>query len=313
VTLALDPPGPNFPITEECAMPTIRVDAKLNGVPPVPDAAARYHWHITLIFTGQHCPHSLNRRIEHPVIDQTAAIESLVITFTAVRGGDLVVSLTVDVGKLVLTATSTGLHVTGTNPTIPSLLQMPLPSDGFKGLMRAESRLSQFIGPTLACPQFSSDNLGGVGICQLTRPPPSEDQVWNWKENVLGGIALYRQKEAGARAYLPAVRAHKFKNLAKAFNAVRAQQGLAPLAITLPDYTPEQLERDTVRGFNGYAGGLHEYRLKVVQVGGKETLFVNVDPTGTAWTAEWEEVPVASRPASGDPNYVNDVYAQPSF
>jgi hypothetical protein len=309
VTLSFDPPGPNFPITEDCAMPTIRVDARLNHVPPVTDAAARYHWHITLIFTGEHCAHSLNRRIEHPAIDQTTAIGSLVIPFTAVRGGDLVVALTVEVGKLVLTTTTTGLHVTGTNPTIPSLRQMPLPSDGFKRLMRNESGLRQFIGPTLACPQFSHDNLGGVGICQLTRPAPTDDQVWNWKENVLGGIALYRQKEAAARAFVHHTRAHQFKTLAKAYNAARAQQGLPPLAVTLPDYTPEQLERDTIRGFNGYGGGLHEYRLKLRPDG---TLFVNVDPTGTAGTAEWEQVPVALRPPVGR-NYVNDVYAQPSF
>jgi hypothetical protein len=30
-----------------------------------------------------------------------------------------------------------------------------------------------------------------------------------------------------------------------------------PLTIELPDYTDEQLERDTLRGFNGWAGQLH--------------------------------------------------------
>jgi len=79
---------------------------------------------------------------------------------------------------------------------------------------------------------------------------------------------------------------------------------------TASDYTQDQLERDTVRGFNGYAGGLHEYRVHVDTAG---NLVVNIDAAGTTGTAEWETVPVAARGASGDPNYVEHVYAQVSF
>ena len=94
------------------------------------------------------------------------------------------------------------------------------------------------------------------------------------------------------------------------------------LNIQLPEYTQEQLERDTVRGFNGYAGdGLHEYR---VRLDAKGKLFVTVDAGGLNGTAEWERVSAADRIAVyqakglerrrwGDPDYVENVYRQASF
>ncbi len=102
----------------------------------------------------------------------------------------------------------------------------------------------------------------------------------------------------------------RFRNLVTAWNNARAAQGLARIPVELPDYTDEQLERDTLRGFNGYAGGLHEYRLRLDARG---LLVVTVNATGTRGSAEWERVPVADRPAVGDPNYVNNVEAQADF
>jgi hypothetical protein len=50
VSLALDPPGPEFAITEDCQMPTIKVTALL-----VIDCAAgpvMHLWKVSLFFTG---------------------------------------------------------------------------------------------------------------------------------------------------------------------------------------------------------------------------------------------------------------------
>ncbi len=92
------------------------------------------------------------------------------------------------------------------------------------------------------------------------------------------------------------------------------------LVIELPDYTAEQLQRDTLRAFNGYAG-IHEYRVKKDASG---ALVVTEDPGGVKGKAEWELVTVADRikfyddnsiPSGkrGDPNYVEDVLKKPTF
>ena len=39
-------------------------------------------------------------------------------------------------------------------------------------------------------------------MCQLTTPTPTFEQVWNWKRNVDGGLALFAQKRAAAITYL---------------------------------------------------------------------------------------------------------------
>ncbi len=150
-----------------------------------------------------------------------------------------------------------------------------------------------------------------MGLCQLTRPAPTQEQTWSWQDNVRGGWNLYLEKERIARAYPRNVRlGERFRSLVQAWNSARAAQGLARLPVDLPDYTDEQLELDTLRGLNGYAGGLHEYRVRVDAQG---QLVATVDAAGVRASAEWERVPVADRPAVGDPNYVNNVEAQPDF
>jgi hypothetical protein len=202
---------------------------------------------------------------------------------------------------------------------------MPMMTTAFKKLMRLESGLRQFRAPL--CPLFSSDRLGGVGICQITSPRPTDDQVWSWKANLRAGLDFYKAKEAVARSYARRVReSAEFARLVAEYNKVRAASAKPPgslkaLTIDLPDYNAEQLERDTVRAYNGYAGGLHEYRVKVDQRG---LLVVDVAPGGTRGTAEWEAISASARIAEydkkgipqnhrGDPNYVDDVFRQTSF
>jgi hypothetical protein len=325
VTLVYSPAGPAFSITEDCAMPTIKVTANLVDVTPDPKVPLSYQWNVTLIFVGGACVHSVNRRISHPEINATTQTNTFTIPFSQVRGGDLTVSVSVRVGNVVLAARSEKLQVVGTNPSTGALLNMLITNDAFKKLMRLESGLRQFRTPS--CPLFSGDNLGGVGICQITSPRPTDDQVWSWKENLNAGLLFYKAKEGVARAYPRHVReSQAFRTLVKDYNDKRVANGrpeapLRPLTIDLPDYTPEQLERDTVRGYNGYAAGLHEYRPKVDGAG---LLVVKVDAGGSKGTAEWEVISAADRvdeydkrniPANhrGDPGYVDDVYNQASF
>ncbi len=187
--------------------------------------------------------------------------------------------------------------------------------------------MRQFIadvdGGVGCCPEWSANHLGGVGIMQISAPPPTDDQVWNWRANVAAGIQKLDKTVAAARRYPGQVRnSPRFHQLVATYNAQRQQQDLPPLQrIDLPDFTSgdfnnnlQQLELDTIRGYNGWAGHdafgfeLHEFRVAVDANG---LLRVNVAPSATVGTAQWERVPVADRPQrGGDPHYVAHVLSR---
>jgi hypothetical protein len=91
--------------------------------------------------------------------------------------------------------------IRGTNPSptdVTNYLTTRAGGSGFERIIRRESRFQHFNGS--GEPVRSFDN--GYGMCQLTTPVPSFEQVWNWKSNVSGGLALFAQKYAAAVAYL---------------------------------------------------------------------------------------------------------------
>jgi len=71
-------------------------------------------------------------------------------------------------------------------------------SSGFDQIIEHESKFKHF-GPDNEPPK-SFDN--GYGICQLTIPPPSFEQLWNWKLNLDGGLKLFETKRLAAIIYL---------------------------------------------------------------------------------------------------------------
>jgi hypothetical protein len=235
VILSYDPPGPEFAITEECKMPTIKVTARLeNAGPATPMAMAMPHqWKVNLVFTGANCKHSMNRRMEHPEINASTLTSTFTIPFTQIRGGDLTIEVSVRTGNSIGMATgrSQGLKVIGTNPSTAALLQAAIMTDAFKRLMRHESGLQQF--RPRQCPYISRDNLGGVGICQITNPRPTDDQVWSWKENLKRGLELYKEKENVARSYPRRGRESKaFKDLVTAYNTARVAKSTAGIGLS---------------------------------------------------------------------------------
>ena len=74
---------------------------------------------------------------------------------------------------------------------------------------------------------------GGFGLCQLTNPAPSFEQIWNWKLNIDGGLKLFGEKRSAAIAHL----SHGGRK-----------------------YTSDQLKYETVSRWNG--GGYHEWDAK---------------------------------------------------
>jgi hypothetical protein len=94
------------------------------------------------------------------------------------------------------------VKIIGSNPSsteVNAYLGTKPGSDGFDKLLEHESKFKNFREPS-GEPVKSFDN--GYGMCQLTSPPPTFDQVWNWKLNIDGGLALFATKRASAVQYL---------------------------------------------------------------------------------------------------------------
>ena len=93
------------------------------------------------------------------------------------------------------------VKIIGTNPGAtdvnPYLATKP-GADGFDKLLQHESGFKNFNAQ--GEPVKSFDN--GYGMCQLTTPPPTFEQAWNWKLNVDGGLALFASKRGDAITYL---------------------------------------------------------------------------------------------------------------
>src|SRR3984885_4625898 len=102
-------------------------------------------------------------------------------------------------GQLQVQATANGqsdsvsVRIAGQNPStqqVTTYLESQADSDGFDQLLKHESQFRHFNAQ--GHPIKSFDN--GYGMCQLTAPVPSFTQIWNWKLNVDGGLALFAGK-----------------------------------------------------------------------------------------------------------------------
>lgn len=133
-------------------------------------------------------------------------------------GGTLTVVASAGTGMATITVT-----IKGTNPAaadITAYLATKAGSAGFEQIIAHEAKYKHFRDN--GQPIKSFDN--GYGMCQLTTPTPTFEQVWNWKHNVDGGLALFAQKRAAAITYL-------------------SQSGRS--------YTDDQLRYETVCRWNG--------------------------------------------------------------
>jgi hypothetical protein len=109
LVLSYDPAGPQFEISEDCAMPKITVTATLQNITPDPKLPLQFRWKVTLVFNGHNCLHSNSRLIRHPDISQVTTANKFTVPFTQVRRGDLTIGVTVMVGNATLAAQSQNL------------------------------------------------------------------------------------------------------------------------------------------------------------------------------------------------------------
>lgn len=136
-----------------------------------------------------------------------------------VIGGKLTVE--VKVGNKIIKRT---VSIKGQNPESADVTAFVNDQDGLSGfdkLLEQETASKHFI-------DFDSEPITsfdqGYGITQMTNPAPTYTQAWSWKENILGGATLYRQKRQEAINYL------------SSHNRT---------------YTEEQLEHETFSRWNG--------------------------------------------------------------
>lgn len=80
--------------------------------------------------------------------------------------------------------------ILGDNPLKANVRAM-LSDRALQVIAYKESRFRHFDNQGL--PLFGPPR--GFGVMQLDTPPPSTQQVWDWKQNVAGGIALYNKKK----------------------------------------------------------------------------------------------------------------------
>jgi len=400
-SIKIDPPdntpkatdgNPLFSITADPKMPAINAKASVVGITTGadPTATTEFVWTATVTYDSKSTLSGVSsgactfkgapkkgdtRKIDAIKKEGKVTGGAIVVNFDKIRGGDLLISLTATVGGQVIKGETKGWRIQGTNPALADV-NKELPDDAMRRLTCLESQKKQFVASSgegnAMYPQFSGDGCLGVGICQLTNPQPTDDQIWDWKENVKAGVVLYNEKRNVAKGYPAKVAASaNFLKLVKDYNdnlskapapaagaapaaggapAAAAAGGAAPgpgpapggapaggaapapggppapaasapsapkVTVKVPEFTEDQLQDDTIRGFNGWAGDdgftvgpngkpwLHEFRIK--QDPKTKALVVEGDPKSGTVNAAWETVPWSDRPVTGDQKYVDDV------
>ena len=302
-------------------MPQVMAAAKIVGIDPDPTATTQFTWTVMLSLDTSQCPHGAGGMLTHPDIHATVTGGDYMPMFQQLNSGDLKFKAEATIDGDTDDDKVEGVDVRGTNPPNASI-HARMPHDTLARIACQESRFRQYNaaagGGMAKCPLFSADNLGGAGVMQITRPAPTRDEVFDWRANVDRGIAIFGQKATSAGNYAGRLAGSAgFQNLVAQFNQARQAMHLPAITITVPAFTSGdfdsnlmQLERDSIRGYNGWGGPrflgleLHEYRLQLDAAG---NLVVAVNEAAHTGAAQWEEVPVADRGTFGDPNYVSNV------
>jgi hypothetical protein len=321
------PPGPrpapvNFPITDTPNMPPISFRCNVHGAAPALVAKTAFRWELAVNYNSGTCHSGTKKdgstRSTNLTHHETVIGDNFIPFFPKIRGGSFTAKCSCTINGRVLRDHLSISPIGGTNPLRRDIFAA-LPNDILRKMCLHESGGRQFLAPAEGgigiCPLWSNDRQLGVGLFQLTVPPPTDDEVWNWRSNASGAIKRFEQLRKDVQTYPGRVRSsHRFQQLVRDFNRHTTIPG-GPVQIHLPEFTPEQIDLDAIRGFNGFAGRdhfgnvLHEFRVALDEHG--RLRVQNVELDGPSAQAIWERVPAAARPQdTGDPNYVNNVLAQ---
>ncbi len=344
--VSLDPSGKVLYISADAAMPVVRATCVLRGAKDSDPKPSSWEWNVSLVMQPGGAPYSVGRSTAHTPIRETTFSPEFLIPFRAVRGGLLTVKCSTTYGNRRLSAFKAA-EIRGTNPSEVTLRAAGA-SEVLILIMKQETQLRQFRTGAVrqGYPLFSADGLGGVGIGQVTHPRPTDEEIWSWKANLARAQTLYQEKRRMAIKYLDAYpQSAQFKRLVAQYKADRllaaktaqtagsnpvgatkqgqqatplSQAAVQALDISLPSYTEEMLENETIRLYNGQpSDGPLEYGAKL----DKELLVVQVSSDGKHGKAEWQEVSAQMRTSIytalgkperkwGDPDYVSHVRSQ---
>lgn len=111
-------------------------------------------------------------------------------------GGTLTVRASAGTESVIVSVSIKGMDPIAAEVT--RYLSQHADSAGFDKIVAHESKFRHFNHNGEPIKSFDD----GFGLCQLTTPPPSFEQVWNWQRNLDAGLALFAEKRAAARAYL---------------------------------------------------------------------------------------------------------------
>lgn len=328
-----------FYISTAPAMPTIVLTALVDGRPA---AGANFRWQVGLSYPRFITVDGGSSRNvvpkTHPAMPPLVG-NPVTVTFRALMGGQLTVSVEGVVAGQRLSATRNDIYIGGTNPTNADLAgavgvrlmrQMIQQESGSKQFSNTAARA--WVATALN-PNWSSDNLRGVGLGQLTIPAPSDADIWNWRTNAADLQSRYREKRTpGTTLHTRVAQSARFAAEVAALNQWRAAENLPPIRVNLPALTAEQLDNEGLRAYNGfgarvagqYLSYIHEYEPETTVLTSTTRRAANgtplrsprvpvIDATGNA---RWRQISGAERiqrsgASYGDPNYVANVRGQP--
>jgi hypothetical protein len=315
--------GSKLVISADPALPAIIVRVRIPKINDTDQQKITFTYSAAISYDAKRCLNSPPRDMKWGTAG-TADSTTFRIPITKFVGGKISLSISAQLESSTIMG-SRDLDIVAMNPSRSTAKQASPNLVLAKIASHESSGMRQFDAPNgsiASCPLWSRDRLGGVGMFQITNPKPTDDEVWNWRENLKAGNRILNAKARAARKYANAVRtSDRFQELVDQYNDYRAASGLPRIAIELRDFdsgdfqdNSRELELDAIRGYNGWAGTdafrlpLHEYRVKMDDTG---VMAVVVRPDGRVGDAQWERVPISARPRKvGDPNYVAHVMEQ---
>ena len=171
---------------------------------PSPDATvtitAAPAWPTIVFTTDAQGPHAWTWKIAWDVFTASGMVGTPSNSWNASavianRGGRLTVTATAGAASATI-----GINIAGTNPSVADVmafLNSRPNSDGFGAILAHETNTIHFRNNV---PLKSGDS--GYGICQLTNPAPTFEQVWNWTSNIDAGLSLFGVKRSAAVTFL---------------------------------------------------------------------------------------------------------------
>lgn len=185
--------GDKFFIDETSKFPTITFEIKTDVSPPY-----QWKWAITWDAQVSGMRESGKRGRKLKTFTETGSFASNDKTWDANLNGKTLggkLSVEVAAGSVAFRRT---VFILGKNPSkddVVSFLSSMPNTVGFDLVIDQETHFKNFINAD-GEPVVAGDS--GYGLTQMTTPAPTYEQVWNWKENVRAGVALFQQKQREA-------------------------------------------------------------------------------------------------------------------